>query len=388
MRQLLKYSNSVILIVAFVSIVGLLATIAGAEITPTPGIEVETYYVNPHGCHVVSVGDVGECINSFDFFKNHLYYTTGKKIMTNDGLSCDVGFKVYKVLGKSHNVRVAVDYDEVFGFSGGRIRRYGNCMLFNDGGEARYERMFYYYIFDPQKKPKVVNKLYDSTQPPAYNLWGLSTRRGTEFWAAGTPPFPNIIDNNKIFYSSIDFNDDEYGKHCDIDYSDFNQTVISIGDVGPGGTGPLAFDSHGDLYYAQGWNGSFFTQIFYDSLIYHFTADEVAAAINDPNNEDARLKITDQHVWATISISDGIGASSMIFVEDIGLVLTVTSFHGDSQLGLFPVNQDGTSGDYTKLADSKGGRMPEVRYRLGKIYFSDPDGIYYIDVNQLFDDDD
>ena len=79
MRKLLTFSNSVILIVAFVSIVGLLTSIAGAEITPAPGIEVENYYVNPHGCHVVAVNDVGECINSFDFFKNHLYYTTGKK---------------------------------------------------------------------------------------------------------------------------------------------------------------------------------------------------------------------------------------------------------------------------------------------------------------------
>jgi len=49
MRKLLTFSNSAILIVAFVSIVALLTPIAGAEITPAPGIEVEIYYVNPHG---------------------------------------------------------------------------------------------------------------------------------------------------------------------------------------------------------------------------------------------------------------------------------------------------------------------------------------------------
>ena len=391
MRKLLTSSNSVILIVAFVSIVGLLTSIAGAEITPALGIEVENYYVNPHGCHVPAVGDVGECINSFDFFKNRLYYTTGKKIMTEYGPSCDVGFKVYKVLGKSHRMRIVVSYDDVFGFSGGRIKRYGNCMLFNDGGMANFERMFDYYIFDPKRKPTVVNKLYDSTEAPGYNLWGLSTRRGTELWAAGTPPFPDVFDNNKIFYSSIDFDDDDYGNHCGIDYSDGNQSITSIGDVGAGGTGPLAFDSRGNLYYAQGWNGSVYPPDLYDSLIYRFSADEVAAAIDDPVNN--RLVIIDPneddpHVWETILISEAIGVSSMIFVEDIGLVLTATSLHGSSQLRLYTINrEDGTSGDYTVLAFSDG-RMSEIRYRLGKIYFNDPDGIYYIDATQLIDDDD
>ena len=77
----------------------------------------------------------------------------------------------------------------------------------------------------------------------------------------------------------------------------------------------------------------------------------------------------------------------MVFVEDIGLVLTATSFHGSSQLRLYTINQNGTSGGYTVLASSDG-RMSEIRYRLGRIYFSDPDGIYYINATQLIDDDD
>ena len=77
----------------------------------------------------------------------------------------------------------------------------------------------------------------------------------------------------------------------------------------------------------------------------------------------------------------------MVFVEDIGLVLTATSLHGSSQLRLYTINRDGTSGGYTVLAFSDG-RMSEIRYRLGKIYFNDPDGIYCIDATQLIDDDD
>jgi hypothetical protein len=381
MRKLLRSSNSVILIVAFVAIFGLLMPVAEAEITPSDGIEVETYYLNPHGCDVVTVGDVGECINSFDFFRNHLYYTTGKKIMTEYGPSCDVGFKVYKVCGKSHNQQIIYSDNEVYGFSGGRIRRYGNCMLFNDGGTAEFARMsFDYYVFDPKKIPIVVNKLYDSTELPEYNLWGLSTRLGTDLWAAGNSlPPPAGFDDNEIFYSSID-------------YSDGNPPITSIGHVGAGGTGPLAFDSDGNMYYAQGWNGSIipYPPVLFDSLIYRFTAKEVSKAIEHPDKFP--LEITDpneddRHVWNTISIDDAIGTSSMVFVEDIGLVLTATTLHGASELRLYIVNKNGTSGEYTPLAFSDG-RMSEVRYRLGKIYFNDPHGIYYIDVTQLFDDDD
>jgi hypothetical protein len=159
----------------------------------------------------------------------------------------------------------------------------------------------------------------------------------------------------------------------------------------------LTFDSRGNLYYAQGWNGVVFpTPDVDDSLIYRFTAAEVADAIDDPVGH--RLEITDPnendpHVWDTIDVTwpndpnSPVGVSSMVFVEDIGLVLTATALHGHSQLRLYTVNKDGSSGDYMVLAESDG-RMTEIRYRFGKIYFNDPHGIYYIDVKQLFDDDD
>jgi len=311
--------------------------------------------------------------------------------MTEDGPSCDVGFKVYKVRGMAHNLRIIYSDDEVYGFSGGRIKRYGNCMLFNDGGAAFPRMSFDYYVFDPHERPIFVNKLYDSTQDPFFNIWGLSTRLGTDLWAAGTP---NLLDggmgHNKIFYSSLDFDDDDYDNHCGIDYSDGNPPITLVGNVGAGGSGPLAFDSHGNLYYAQGWNGTIIPFDLSDSLIYRFSAGEVRKAIKHPDKKP--LEITDSneddpHVWDTILFPGAIGVSSMVFVEDIGLILTATSLHGPSQLRHYTINPNGTSGDYTVLADSDG-RMSEIRYRFGKIYFNDPDGIYYIDVTQLFDDDD
>jgi hypothetical protein len=393
MRKLLRSSNSVILIVAFVAIFGLLMPIAEAEITPAEGITVHIYYAKPS-----ELSNDNENINSFDFFRNRLFFTTGKYEIEPGNPPIPnyyTGFKVYKVLGRGRSLpKIIYSDDDVYGFSGGRIKRYGDCMLFNDGGTASLARMsFDYYVFDPRAKPLVVNKLYDSNQHPKFNLWGLSTRLGSDLWAAGTPDLlSGGMYDNQIFYSSLDFDDDDHHNHCCIDYSNGNPPIISIGDVDAGGSGPLVFDSHGNLYYAQGFNGQIFPDFQpIDSFIYRFSAAEVADAIDDPVKD--RLKITGSNEWETIIAMDGtdtfglvLGVSSMVFVEDIGLVLSATFGIGPSQLRLYTINPDDSSGGYTVLATSSG-RMSEIRYRFGKIYFNDPDGIYCINVTQLLDDD-
>lgn len=360
MKKLLTFSNSATLIVTLVLIVGLLAPIAEAEVTGAPGIIVDTYYANPHG--------EGEIINSFDFGrKGQLYYTTG--IKGPEG--CEIGFTVYKYDGESYE---SIHYDEdAFGFSGGRIRRYGNRMLFNDGA-TMVRKGFNYYSYDQKEREPIIT-IIDSTQPGAANIWSLSTRDGTDLWAAGAASLSmGGLNRSHIFYGSLDFDDDgdEDDDYGDNDDSNGNLTMIDLGFVG-GGSGPLAFDSAGNLYYAQGFNN---LPSFIDSNIYLFSAAEVAAAIDDPVNNP--LEIAD-HVWATIPINSGaLGASSMFFDDELGLVLTTTLGHGPSQLRRYAINPDGTSDDYTVLAISTG-RMSETRHHKGKIYFNDPDGIYCIE---------
>jgi len=171
-----------------------------------------------------------------------------------------------------------------------------------------------------------------------------------------------------------------------------------------GGSGPLAFDRDGNLYYAQGYifNDDVdvpkpipFLPYFINCYIYRFDADEVRKVMD--RRSDVKLEITphdetDEHVWTTIDLTSGpfppgfvLGVASMVFVKDVGLIITTTFANNGSQLRHYPINPDGTSSGYTVLAVSDG-RMSEIRYRRGKIYFNDPDGIYRIDVDSLYDD--
>jgi hypothetical protein len=375
MKKALIFSNSTTLTLALLLIAGLLTSTAGAEIIEVPGITVETYYPNPH--------EGGEIINSFDFGRTGtLYYTTGVK----GPEGCETGLTVYRYADDSYE-RI-YHKENAYGFSGGRIRSYGKGsgggsgegsgqssgqatgerILFNDGGtESRMG--FNYYAYDPEGEEQI-RTIIRSERPGAGQYWGLSTRDGTDLWAAGAPVLDFGENHSHIYYGSLDFDDTDTGS------GSIDDRMIDLGLVG-GGSGPLAFDSAGNLYYAQGYNWPFES----DAYIYRFSAAEVADAMEDPENNP--LEITDAHLFETI-IFDGwiqgfLGASSMFFNNKAGLVLTATTAHGPSELRRYAINPDGTSGDYTVLAASTG-RMSETRCHKGKIYFNDPDGIYLIDM--------
>lgn len=354
MKKLLTSLSISISIVALPLIAGLLTSSADAEVIGGPGVSVETYYVNLH--------EEGEVINSFDFGRNGtLYYTTGIK----GPAGCETGFSVYKYDGESFE---QIYYDEnAFGFSGGRIRRYGKgnneYFLFNDGGtENRME--FNYYSYDPYETEPIRKIIM--TGPDEY--WGLSTRDGTDLWAGGAPILDFGENQSRIYYGSIRFAGAGDGG------GNIHVRMIDLGIVG-GGSGPLAFDSSGNLYYAQGYNWPFES----DAYIYRFSAAEVADAIDDPKNHP--LDVTED--WDIIIFNGWgdccLGASSMFFHNKIGLVLTATTAHGNSELRWYAINSDGSSGGYTVLALSTG-RMSETRYRNSMIYVNDPDGIYCIDM--------
>jgi hypothetical protein len=67
----------------------------------------------------------------------------------------------------------------------------------------------------------------------------------------------------------------------------------------------------------------------------------------------------------------------MFIDENLGMVLTASSFHDPGESRQYQMNVDGTNGGYQVLATANS-RMSEMRFENGNIYFSDPDGIYVL----------
>jgi len=333
-------------------LVGIVPTAESAT-TGANGYIVYTYYSNPNGEWVNAEGDrIKEVINSFDFGPDGaLYYTTYIKNLDEPSVyKALVGFKVYRYDGES--LEVIYSDPNAFGVSGGRVITIGNKVYFNDGSTAGDRSTFDYYCYDPEVSPPV--KILDSTQDGAPNLWGLDTGDGTDFWAAGrlnysTPP----TRRQEIYYSSIE-----------------NGDLMPVIDLGVGsyatGSGPLALDEDGNLYFADGGYG--------ETHIWRFTASDVLAAIANPATNP--LHPDKAYDFDTLRIPGVIrGASSMFIDGNLGMVLTATNYHDPSELRQYAINEDGTNGGYNVLATSDS-RMAETRFENGEIYVSDPDGIY------------
>jgi hypothetical protein len=300
------------------------STAVFSNIVGVGGYTATDYYSNPHS---------GEAVVSFDWSSdNTLYYTTGDP---NWGMN----FNVYAYDGiTSQNIYNSQTY------AGSRITQIGSQMYFNDGGTN--DRWTYdYFRYNPAVGGAPV-KVIDSTAANGSNCWDAATRTGSDLWASGG------------WSAGIN-----YG-NLDADGNLVSQPMINIGVIG-GSSGPLTFDSAGNLYYADGAG----------SNIYRFTAAEVAAAMSDPGSSS--LNPTG-HVWATIG-GDASGGTAMFAADGLGIVLTATSWTNPSELRLYPINGDGASGAYEVLATSAD-RITEARYHNGTIYAADASGIYAVSV--------
>lgn len=131
-------------------------------------------------------------------------------------------------------------------------------------------------------------------------------------------------------------------------------------------SGPMAFDSAGNLYYAPGYG---------DSGIYRWSATEVSLALSDPVNNAliaSSAWFTFGSEYANVTGYNG-GATSMVIDADGNVFLTLTDWANASDL--VKVSADASSAN-TVATDS--GRFSELREKDGNLYVSSGQNIYLV----------
>ena len=297
-----------------------LALPASAAIIGGSNQVVETYFANPHA---------QACIVSFDWdAASNLYYTTG-------GVDWDTGFSVFHFDGTTSSSL----YSDPDAFAGSRLTAIAGLIYFNDGGT--YDRWTCnYFRYNPATGAAPVDMGILS------DIWGLETKTGSDFWAAGGYPA-------SIYYSALDANNELV-----------DNPLINLGAVGSA-SGPMAFDKDGNLYYAEGYVAEGHPNV------YRWSAAEVAAAIADP--EGAALN-PEGHTWTTLTTGDG--TTSMVVDNDGHVLVTITSFVDSSELQRLHVKNGEFTG-FDMMARSSD-RLETVRIRNNNIYVSAAEGIYKI----------
>ena len=161
---------------------------------------------------------------------------------------------------------------------------------------------------------------------------------------------------NQIFYSDLDGSGNLV-----------SNPAVSLGTTG-GGSGPLAFDAAGDLFFAPGYS---------DKSIYRWSAAQVIAAIAHPTAN--ALTLTGQ-LWADYSALYPLqsGATSMLVEADGDVLVTVTDFTNPSVLARFDAAPDGSyvGTSETILIDTA--LLGELRTHDGGLYISSENAIYQI----------
>jgi len=280
----------------------------------------------------------GENLVGFDWdAAGALYYSTGAP---NFGL----GLNVYRSTGGD----TSAIYQSPVVFAGSKVTAVGPFVFFNDGGDyARYTYNFFAYSVAQGGAPTLA---YDSSVQPL-SLWGIDTRDGARFFASGAAGFgPSSI------YTMPTPSDGVLSG------------LVSLGQIGES-SGPLAFDSAGNVFYAHGYVSSG------QAKIYRWTAAELAAAISNPTL--APLNPTN-HEWAAIPVTFT-GADSMVVDAAGNVYVTVNNWGVPGELLMYRAVPAGQTGTPTSLARYND-RMNTLRLRDGKIYMSCAPGIYQMPV--------
>ncbi len=298
------------------------------------GIESLTGY----GITQFVASPAGENLVSFDWDSTGaLYYTTGAP---NFGL----GLNVYRNVGGS----TTAVYPSPSVFAGSRITAVGPFVFFNDGGDfVRYTYNYFAYNVAQGGAPFLA---YDSSAQPL-SLWGIDTRDGAQFFASGAVGFGP----SSIYYMPTPADGVLNG-------------LVSLGEIGES-SGPVAFDSAGNLFYAHGYSFSGQAKIF------RWTAAELAAAIANPVLAPLAPA---NHEWAAIPASFT-GAVGMIVDAGGNVYVTANAFGSPGELLLYRPAVAGSTPAPLSLA-----RYPErletLRLRDGKIHMSCAAGIFRMPV--------
>ena len=163
-----------------------------------------------------------------------------------------------------------------------------------------------------------------------------------------------IFGDNQIYFSDLAGDGDL-----------LNDPALNLGTTG-GGSGPLAFDLAGNLYYAPGFS---------DLSIYKFTAAEVAAAI-----AGTTLLTAASHLWLDYALlyPNFMGATSLLLDAEGDLLATLTNLNGSSALAEFGTGPGGAHDGSNTLILTDSGRIGELRSLNGDIFVSSGNQIYQV----------
>lgn len=229
-------------------------------------------------------------------------------------------------------------------WTGSRLTRLGNYMLFNDGGNLSRSD-FNYYGYDAAYPTAV----YDLLEAPfEASLWGLETRHDGEFFASGSP---FTWGPGALFYGQMDAS----GQIA-------TRPLVQFGEVGDS-PGPLCFDGHGTLYYVPGYafDGN--------ARIYRWTAEEVTAALADPVNHSLAI---DGHEWNVLPAPYD-GATGMCCDGFGNVYVTATAWGAPSQLLLF-----NAPSSVPVVVATYEGRLETLRYKDRSVAVSCAAGIFSV----------
>ncbi len=301
-------------------------TSARADITVSPGYSISTYYTDPSN----------GAIAGYDWSaSNTLYYATATASGQFGGL-----YQPNPITPTSPTQLVAGNSQ----FEGTSVISLGNYVYFNDGNNTIYTY-------------NASNSTFVGTS--AINNYALFKQAG-QLYIAGSPITPPPTSNNN---------------------------AISVSAVGVGGalsvttleqdsaySGPLAFDTSGNLYYAPGYNPSGTNSIF------EWSAAQVAAAVADPAGHG--LVIGSSGSSGNASLWDAYGAiygsyagGTSLVIDNNQLFLTLTNFGGPSALVAFGLNSDNSYSGISNvvLTDdaSTGNSLGQLGINNGTLFISD-----------------
>lgn len=295
-----------------------MASVALAGVTYEPGFGGVAYYTHNSADNVISF----DWTASSDFY----YMTSGGFPDTN----------VWRANG-ANPVNV---YAEPNNYAGASVLTIGDNVYFNDSLAA--QNMWKYGPLSGSTSSSLVSHVTPN--------WGLYSD-GSALFTTGAVGFGT----SHIYYSPLDGNG--------------NLTADPATDLGEtfGGSGPLAFDASGNLYYAPGYN---------DKSIYRWDAAAVSDAIADPVNDP--LPQTGV-LWYDYSADyTGLtGAAGMAFDAEGDLLLTLTDFSNPSKLVEFDVDGTGAYASHQDILTSTD-RLGDVRFANGGVYVANGNQVLQI----------
>jgi hypothetical protein len=290
-------------------IVSLAAAPVVAELTP------EARY-SPYYTHTSD-----DSIVSFDWdASGNLYYQTSTPSFLFGG--------IFKYDGSNTTQPVAADTDY---FAGASVVAIGDYVYYNNSDWSNNQ---YIYKYGPLSGTPAASQVSDTVN------YSLHPRNGDMFISGGT------MAETYLYHSGLDANGD-----LDPD------PATTIGTMN-GNSGPAAFDTAGNLYYAPGYG---------DLSIYRWTATEVAAAIADPDNDP--LDPTG-HDWLDYSGDFSVSGATSMLVNGDELLVTLTDFMNPSNLVSFDIDAAGAYAGTNTVVVEDTGRMGELRLHDGQLYLA------------------